>query len=256
MSGTEYRCIVSQTNMKTEKSSVVYSDTVKLTVGKADSTTVLKTSGTGGSATHETTAGETKKTVTAQYNISGKTYQKYDNAYTGDKHIESGVYGASGSTGYHYYEMTPSDLQGPNADGVYTGTVSATPTALTAAADRVTLNDTAYEIGDNGFRKTQQTETIGETAYTVYTASGVADKAGTQETLTLYRKDGTYYRKDGDTPVAMAGKTTISDTDTNTYRTDSLTPVYVTENGYTVLTYTTESETPTTLTIYELRGSY
>lgn len=213
MSGTEYRCIVSQTNMKTEKSSVVYSDTVKLTVGKADSTTVLKTSGTGGSATHETTAGETKKTVTAQYNISGKTYQKYDNAYTGDKHIESGVYGASGSTGYHYYEMTPSDLQGPNADGVYTGTVSATPTALTAAADRVTLNDTAYEIGDNGFRKTQQTETIGETAYTVYTASGVADKAGTQETLTLYRKDGTYYRKDGDTPVAMAGKTTISDTD-------------------------------------------
>ena len=256
MSGTEYRCIVSQTNMKTEKSSVVYSDTVKLTVGKADSTTVLKTSGTGGSATHETTAGETKKTVTAQYNISGKTYQKYDNAYTGDKHIESGVYGASGSTGYHYYEMTPSDLQGPNADGVYTGTVSATPTALTAAADRVTLNDTAYEIGDNGFRKTQQTETIGETAYTVYTASGVADKAGTQETLTLYRKDGTYYRKDGDTPVAMAGKTTISDTDTNTYRTDSLTPVYVTENGYTVLTYTTESETPTTLTIYELRGTY
>ena len=54
----------------------------------------------------------------------------------------------------------------------------------------------------------------------------------------------------------MAGKTTISDTDTNTYRTDSLTPVYVTENGYTVLTYTTESETPTTLTIYELRGTY
>ena len=54
MSGTEYRCIVSQTNMKTEKSSVVYSDTVELTVGKASSTTELKTSRTGGKATHET----------------------------------------------------------------------------------------------------------------------------------------------------------------------------------------------------------
>lgn len=257
MSGTEYRCIVSQTNMKTEKSSVVYSDTVKLTVGKADSTTVLKTSGTGGSATHETTAGETKKTVTAQYNISGKTYQKYDNAYTGDKHIESGVYGASGSTGYHYYEMTPSDLQGPNADGVYTGTVSATPTALTAAADRVTLNGTAYEIGTNGFRKTQQTETINGAAYKVYTATGVAESAGTQETLTLYCKDGKYYRKNSDgTTIKMQAADTISDTDTNTYHTDSLTPVYVTENGYTVLTYTTEGENPTTLTIYELNGTY
>lgn len=109
MSGTEYRCIVSQTDLSTEKSSVVYSNTVKLTVGKADSETELKTSGTGGSATHETAAGETTKTVTAQYNISGKTYQKYDNAYTGDKHIESGVYGASDSTGYHYYEMTCKD---------------------------------------------------------------------------------------------------------------------------------------------------
>lgn len=257
MSGTEYRCIVSQTNMKTEKSSVVYSDTVKLTVGKADSTTVLKTSGTGGSATHETTAGETKKTVTAQYNISGKTYQKYDNAYTGDKHIESGVYGASGSTGYHYYEMTPSDLQGPNADGVYTGTVSATPTALTAAADRVTLNGTAYEIGTNGFRKTQQTETINGAEYKVYTATGVAESAGTQETLTLYCKDGKYYRKNSDgTTIKMQAADTISDTDTNTYHTDSLTPVYVTENGYTVLTYTTEGENPTTLTIYELNGTY
>ena len=256
MSGTEYRCIVSQTDLSTEKSSVVYSDTVTLTVGKADSETELKTSGTGGSATHETTAGEAAKTVTAQYNISGKTYQKYDNAYTGDKHIESGVYGTSDSTGYHYYEMTPSDLQGPNANGVYTGTFSGTLTALTAAADRVTLNGTAYEIGNTGFKRTQETEEINGESYTVYTASGVADKAGTQETLTLYRKDGTYYRKDGDTPVAMAGKTTISDTDTNTYRTDSLTPVYVTENGYTVLTYTTESETPTTLTIYELRGTY
>lgn len=257
MSGTEYRCIVSQTNMKTEKSSVVYSDTVKLTVGKADSTTVLKTSGTGGSATHETTAGETKKTVTAQYNISGKTYQKYDNAYTGDKHIESGVYGASDSTGYHYYEMTPSDLQGPNADGVYTGTVSATPTALTAAADRVTLNGTAYEIGTNGFRKTQQTETINGAEYKVYTATGVAESAGTQETLTLYCKDGKYYRKNSDgTTIKMQAADTISDTDTNTYHTDSLTPVYVTENGYTVLTYTTEGENPTTLTIYELNGTY
>lgn len=257
MSGTEYRCIVSQTDLSTEKSSVVYSNTVTLTVGKADSTTVLKTSGTGGSATHETTAGETKKTVTAQYNISGKTYQKYDNAYTGDKHIESGVYGASDSTGYHYYEMTPSDLQGPNADGVYTGTVSATPTALTAAADRVTLNGTAYEIGTNGFRKTQQTETINGAEYKVYTATGVAESAGTQETLTLYCKDGKYYRKNSDgTTIKMQAADTISDTDTNTYHTDSLTPVYVTENGYTVLTYTTEGENPTTLTIYELNGTY
>lgn len=258
MSGTEYRCIVSQTNMKTEKSSVVYSDTVKLTVGKAGSTTTLSTDNkTGGSATHETTAGETTKTVTAQYNISGKTYQKYDNAYTGDKHIESGVYGASDSNGYQYYAMTPDSLQGPDANGVYTGTFSCTPTALTAAADRVTLKGTAYEIGSSGFRRTPQTETIGETVYTVYTATGVAESAGTQETLTLYCKDGKYYRKNSDgTTIKMQAADTISDTDTNTYRADSLTPSYKTENGYTVLTYTTEGENPTTLTIYELNGTY
>ena len=102
MSGTEYRCIVSQTNMKTEKSSVVYSDTVELTVGKASSTTELGTSRTGGNATHETTAEGTTKTVTAQYNISSngtlKTYQKYNNAYTGDNALTD-VYGASDSTG-------------------------------------------------------------------------------------------------------------------------------------------------------------
>ena len=67
MNGTEYRCIVSQTDLSTEKSSVVYSNMVKLTVGKADSTTELGTSRTGGNATHETTV-ETKKTVTAEYN--------------------------------------------------------------------------------------------------------------------------------------------------------------------------------------------
>ncbi|GAA6503662.1 hypothetical protein K350107B32_00550 [Agathobaculum butyriciproducens] len=257
MSGTEYRCIVSQTDLSTEKSSVVYSDTVALTVGKADSTTVLETSGTGGNATHETAAGETTKTVTAQYNISGKTYQKYDNAYTGDKHIESGVYGASDSTGYHYYEMTPSDLQGPNANGVYTGTFSGTLTALTAAADRVTLNGTAYEIGNTGFKRTQETEEINGESYTVYTASGVAEPAGTQETLTLYCKDGKYYRKDSNgNPVEMTGKTTIDGEVTNTYRTDSLTPVYVTENGYTVLTYTPTAEGETELKIYELNGAY
>ena len=255
MSGTEYRCIVSQTNLSTEKSSVVYSDTVKLTVGKADSTTVLETSATGGNATHETTAGETTKTVTAQYNISGKTYQKYDNAYTGDKHIESGVYGASDSTGYQYYAMTPDSLQGPDANGVYTGTFSGTPTALTAAADRVTLGEKAYEIGDNGFRKTQQTETIGETVYTVYTATGVAGTTGTPETLTLYRTgDDYYYQKSDNSLVKMAEKTTISDTDINTYRTDSLTPVYVTEGGYTVLTYTPTGGSE--LKIYELNGTY
>ena len=257
MSGTEYRCIVSQTDLSTEKSSVVYSDTVALTVGKADSTTVLETSGTGGNATHETAAGETTKTVTAQYNISGKTYQKYDNTYTGDKHIESGVYGASDSTGYHYYEMTPSDLQGPNANGVYTGTFSGTLTALTAAADRVTLNGTAYEIGNTGFKRTQETEEINGESYTVYTASGVAEPAGTQETLTLYCKDGKYYRKDSNgNPVEMTGKTTIDGEVTNTYRTDSLTPVYVTENGYTVLTYTPTAEGETELKIYELNGAY
>ena len=254
MDGTEYRCIVSQTDLSTEKSSVVYSDTVKLTVGKAGSETTMETSRTGGKATHETTAGETKKTVTAQYNISGKTYQKYDNAYTGDKHIESGVYGTSDNDGYKYYAMMPDSLQGPDANGVYTGTFSGTPTTLTAAADRVTLDGTAYEIGTNGFQRTQQTEKIGEETYTVYTSSGVAGTAGKTETQTLYCKDGKYYRKDGDAPVAMAGKATISDTDTNTYRADSLTPVYVTEGDYTVLTYTPTGGSE--LTIYELNGTY
>lgn len=153
--------------------------------------------------------------------------------------------------------MTPDSLQGPDANGVYNGTFSGTPTALTAASDRVTLNGTAYEIGDNGFRKTQQTETIGETAYTVYTASGVAESAGTQETLTLYCKDGKYYRKNSDgTTIKMQAADTISDTDTNTYRADSLTPSYKTENGYTVLTYTPTAEGETELKIYELNGAY
>ena len=255
MNGTEYRCIVSQTNRKTEKSSVVYSNTVELKVGKAGSTTTLSTDNkTGGSATHETTV-ETKKTVTAQYNINGKTYQKYDNAYTSDKHIESGVYGTSDNDGYKYYAMSL-DLSGPDSNGVYTGTVSDTPTALIPAADRVKLNETAYEIGSGGFQKNQQTEKIGEETYTVYTATSVADEKGKTDTLTLYLgEDGNYYRKDSNgNTVEMLGKTTISETDTNTYRTDSLTPVYVTEGDYTVLTYTPTGGSE--LKIYEQNGTY
>lgn len=255
MSGTEYRCIVSQTHMKTEKSSVVYSDTVELTVGKASSTTTLSTGDkTGGSATHETTV-ETKKTVTSEYKQGNTTYQKYKNAYTGSDKITGDVFGGSDSTGYHYYTGLTADAE-LNANGVYT--VSGTAVALNAAADRVTLDGTTYEIGTNGFQKTQQTAKIGEETYTVYTATGVADEKGKTDTLTLYLgEDGNYYRKDSsNNPVEMTGKTTISDEDTNTYRTDSLTPVYVTEGDYTVLTYTTEGETPTTLTIYELNGTY
>ena len=255
MNGTEYRCIVSQTDLSTEKSSVVYSNTVKLTVGKAGSTTTLSTDNkTGGSATHETTGTAATKAVTAQYNINDKTYQKYENAYTGDNALKD-VYGTSETDGYKYYAMSL-DLSGPDSNGVYTGTVSDTPTALIPAADRVKLNETAYEIGSSGFQKTQQTAKIGEETYTVYTATGVADEKGKTDTLTLYcDTDGKYYRKNGDNPpVEMTAADTISDEDTNTYRKDSLTPVYVTEGDYTVLTYTpTGGSEPK---IYEQNGTY
>lgn len=128
--------------------------------------------------------------------------------------------------------------------------------ALNAAADRVTLNETAYEIGSGGFQKTQKTEPISGTEYKVYTAIGVAGTAGTPDTLTLHLgEDSKYYRKDSNgNTVEMLGKTTISDTDTNTYRTDSLTPVYVTEGDYTILTYTPTGGSE--LTIYEQSGTY
>ncbi len=128
--------------------------------------------------------------------------------------------------------------------------------ALNAAADRVTLNETAYEIGSGGFQKTQKTEPISGTGYKVYTAIGVAGTAGTPDTLTLHLgEDSKYYRKDSNgNTVEMLGKTTISDTDTNTYRTDSLTPVYVTEGDYTILTYTPTGGSE--LTIYEQNGTY
>lgn len=252
MSGTEYRCIVSQTNMKTEKSSVVYSNMVKLTVGKADSTTELKTSRTGGNATHETTV-ETKKTVTAEYKQGNATYQKYKNAYIESDKITGDVFGGSDSTGYHYYTGLTAGTES-NANGVYT--VSGTAVALTAATDRITLDGKAYEISDKGFKRTPKAEEINGTTYTVYTATGVAGESGKTETLTLYRKDDKYYRKNSDsTTTEMTAANTIGDA-ANTYRKDSLTPVYVTEGDYTVLTYTTEDETPTTLTIYERNGTY
>ena len=254
MNGTEYRCIVSQTDLSTEKSSVVYSKTATLTVGKAGSTTTLSTGDkTGGIATHEKTAGETTKTVTAQYNINNKTYQKYENAYTGDKALTD-VYGTSDTDGYKYYAMSLS-LDGPDSDGVYTGTVSDTPTALETAADRVKLGETEYEIGSGGFQRTQQAKKIGETAYTVYTAIGVAGTAGTPDTLTLYRTgDNYFYQKSDKSLVKMEGKDTIGDTDTNTYRKGSLTESYVTEGDYTVLTYTPAGATE--LKIYEQNGTY
>lgn len=231
---------------------MVYSNTVKLTVGKAGSTTALKTSHTGGKATHETTV-EAKKTVTAEYRQGNTTYQKYENAYTGSDKITGDVFGGSDSTGYHYYTGLTAGAES-NANGVYT--VSGTPVALNAAADRVTLNETAYEIGSGGFQKTQKTEPISGTEYKVYTAIGVAESAGKTETLTLScDTDGKYYRKDSNgNTVEMLGKTTISDTDTNTYRTDSLTPVYVTEGDYTILTYTPTGGSE--LTIYEQNGTY
>lgn len=253
MSGTEYRCIVSQTNMKTEKSSVVYSNTVKLTVDKASSTTELGTSRTGGNATHETTV-ETKKTVTAEYKQGNATYQKYKNAYIESDKITGDVFGGSDSTGYHYYTGLTAGAES-NANGVYT--VSGTAVPLTAATDRITLDGKAYEISDKGFKRTPKAEEINGTTYTVYTATGVAGESGKTETLTLYRKDDKYYRKNSDsTTTEMTAADTISDKDTNTYSKDSLTPVYETDGDFTVLKFTPTGEGATELTIYERNGTY
>ena len=209
MSGTEYRCIVSQTNMKTEKSSVVYSNTVKLTVDKASSTTELGTSRTGGNATHETTV-ETKKTVTAEYKQGNATYQKYKNAYTEDDKITGDVFGGSDSTGYHYYTGLTAGAES-NANGVYT--VSGTAVPLTAATDRITLDGKAYEISDKGFKRTPKAEEINGTTYTVYTATGVAGESGKTETLTLYRNLSntlTIENLNENTTVAVAFETPLT----------------------------------------------
>lgn len=255
MSGTQYRCIVSQTDLTTQLSAVVYSETATLTVGKAGSETRLSTreNATGGNATYETT-GETQKNVAAQYKIGEKTYQKYANAYPdSDTYtLNDDVYGTyvssgSGNGEYQYFLMDGLSLNGtPDANGVFIGLFTGTAVQLRPTEDRVTLNGTMYKIGADGFRRTQETD--GE--YTVYTATAVAGEQGQQDTLTLYCKDGTYYRKNGNEFIQMAEADTISDMDTNTYRKDSLTEVYKTDtSGYTILTYGSE-------TIYELNGTY
>lgn len=255
MSGTQYRCIVSQTDLTTQLSAVVYSETATLTVGKAGSETRLSTreNATGGNATYETT-GETQKNVAAQYKIGEKTYQKYANAYPDSDiyTLNDDVYGTyvssgSGNGEYQYFLMDGLSLNGtPDANGVFIGSFTGTAVQLRPTEDRVTLNGTMYKIGADGFRRTQETD--GE--YTVYTATAVAGEPGQQDTLTLYCKDGTYYRKKGNDFVQMTAADTISDMDTNTYREDSLTEVYKTDtSGYTILTYGSE-------TIYELNGTY
>ena len=260
MSGTQYRCIVSQTDLTTQLSAVVYSETATLTVGKAGSETRLSTreNATGGNATYETT-GETQKTVAAQYKIGEKTYQKYANAYPDSDtyKLNDDVYGTyvssvSGNGEYQYFLMNDLLLDGtPDANGVFTGSFTGTAVQLRPTEDRVTLNGTMYKIGADGFRRTQETEKISGKEYTVYTATAVAGEPGQQDTLTLYRDaDGKYYRKNGDDFVRMTAADTISDTDTDKYRKDSLTEVYKTDaSGYTILTYGSEM-------IYELNGTY
>ena len=260
MSGTQYRCIVSQTDLTTQLSAVVYSETAMLTVGKAGSETRLSTreNATGGNATYETT-GETQKTVAAQYDIGGKTYQKYANAYPDSDtyKLNDDVYGTyvsseSGNGEYQYFLMDGLSLSDtPDANGVFTGSFTGTAVQLRPTEDRVTLNGTMYKIGADGFRRTQKTEKNSGMEYTVYTATAVAGEPGQQDTLTLYRDaDGKYYRKNGDDFVRMTAADTISDTGTNKYRKDSLTEVYKTDtSGYTILTYGSE-------TIYELNGTY
>lgn len=258
MSGTQYRCIVSQTDLTTQLSAVVYSETATLTVGKAGSETRLSTreNATGGNATYETT-GETQKTVAAQYKIGEKTYQKYANAYNGIYTLNADVYGTyvssgSGNGEYQYFLMKGLSLSDtPDANGVFTGSFTGTAVPLRPTEDRVTLNGAMYKIGADGFRRTQETEKINETEYTVYTATAVAGEPGQQDTLTLYRDaDGKYYRKDNNSLVQMAEADTISDTGTNKYRKDGLTEVYKTDtSGYTILTYGSEM-------IYELNGTY
>lgn len=259
MSGTQYRCIVSQTDLTTQLSAVVYSETTTLTVGKAGSETRLSTreNATGGNATYETT-GETQKTVAAQYKIGEKTYQKYANAYPDSDtyKLNADVYGTyvssgSGNGEYQYFLMDGLSLSDtPDANGVFTGSFTGTA-VLRPTEDRVTLNGTMYKIGADGFRRTQKTEKISGKEYTVYTATAVAGEPGQQDTLTLYcDADGKYYRKNGNDFIQMTAADTISDTDTDKYRKDSLTEVYKTDtSGYTILTYGSE-------TIYELNGTY
>lgn len=208
MDGTEYRCMVSE--LGSGSSAVfIYSEAVKLSVGKADATVALtaKDAGgnptTSGSADYSTeTTGSEQQTVTARYDVTvgGQTvsYEKYSNTYTTTSASISDVYRTQEGT---YYLLNGLNVASdPDENGVYTGTATSA-TALTTLSDCLTDNSgmiVAY-LGDlHG--TVQETETFDGVTYNVFTATGVAVGEGDtldQTTLTLYQEadgsDSGYY---------------------------------------------------------------
>ncbi|MGN1002764.1 MAG: fibronectin type III domain-containing protein, partial [Oscillospiraceae bacterium] len=187
MDGTEYRCMVSE--LGSGSSAVfIYSEAVKLSVGKAGATAMLTAkddagnSIASGSANYSTeTETETEQTVTAQESVTvgGVTVscEKYENTYA--ETAESIPYVYRSDEGAYYLENGTA--------------LSILSDCLTDSSGRIV----AYLEDLHG--TVQETETFGETVYNVFTATGVATADGetlAETTLTLYQKaDGTggYY---------------------------------------------------------------
>ena len=207
MDGTDYRCMVVELSSGSVLPVFIYSEPVKLKVGKADSTATLTANGQSPTASGSANYDKATETSSQQQVLS-----RYEiNVGGSDTPTVYEAYAAGIDTIYRdkangkYYRLNELILDESDETGVYTG-MAASASELTALdgylmdSSNVLSNKIITNINDL-YGTAQETAVFDGVTYNVFTATGVAvqgdDPDLRQSTLTLYQKadgeDKAYY---------------------------------------------------------------
>lgn len=194
MDGNQYRLLA--TAMQGGETSYLYSSPAKLSVGKVPSeVTVSADGGNSGQAsyTEQKEGDPVTQTVNMIYKVGEDSYTRYTNVHKGNSGTEYVYVKSDGG----YYLLSGYTFSGPDEDGVCTGSGNGSRFELTSLSGiLMDASDKRVASLDKLHSTIQDTETIGEETYLVFTAEGYAVSGDPEDrlteadktTLTLYQK--------------------------------------------------------------------
>lgn len=211
MDGNQYRLLA--TAMQGGETSYLYSSPAKLSVGKVPSeVTVSAAGGNNGQASYTKQQNDdpVTQTVNTIYKVGEDSYTRYTNVHTGNSGTEYVYVKSDGG----YYLLSGYTFSGPDEDGVCVGNGENEPIELTSLSGILMDESSRQRVAslDELHSTIQDTETIGEETYLVFTAEGYAVSGDPEDgpteddktTLTLYQKQddesdkGFYVQLEGD----------------------------------------------------------
>lgn len=229
MDGNQYR-LLATAMQGDDETSYLYSSPAKLSVGKVPSeVTVSAEGGNSGKASYiEQQAGKpVEQTVNKTFKVDGDSYTRY--VYESNLDTQYVYVKSDGS----YYLLNGYTFSDPDKDGVYESSGNGSQVKLTSLSGvLMDASDKRVASLDELHSTIQDTETIGDATYHVFTAEGYAVSGDPEDrlteddktTLTLYQKQddendkGFYVQLEGDfnadgsiklTKVEQAAENTI-----------------------------------------------